>query len=112
MCYRSAWAEALKFAGISNFRFHDCRHTCGSYLAMAGYGLAEIAEILNHKTLEMAKRYTHLAEEYRAKLPMKMNKAFLADVSANVVQLVGFDLLASEEQADASKEATTLTDHT
>jgi integrase len=106
MCYRSVWAEALKLAGISNFRFHDCRHTCGSYLAMAGYGLGDIAEILNHKTLEMAKRYTHLAEEYRAKLPLKMNEAFLADVSANVVHLVDVNLPAAQGLTNSPQDAT------
>ena len=47
MDYREDWDEALKLAGITDYRFHDNRHTCGSYLAMAGYSLTDIAESQN-----------------------------------------------------------------
>jgi len=35
---------ALKRAQITDFRWHDLRHCCASYLAMNGASLAEIAE--------------------------------------------------------------------
>src|SRR5215510_2145522 len=38
---REAWEYAVKRAGISDFRFHDLRHTAASYLAMSGASLAE-----------------------------------------------------------------------
>ncbi|MBD5391642.1 site-specific integrase [bacterium] len=60
-----AWYEALSKAGISNFRFHDLRHTAASYLAMQGASLAEIADILGHKTLQMTKRYSHLSDQHK-----------------------------------------------
>lgn len=88
MEYRDDWDEALKLAGIENYRFHDNRHTCGSYLAMSGHSLAEIAELLNHKTLEMAKRYSHLADEYREKLSGRMHGEFISETSVNVVHLL------------------------
>ena len=89
MCYRIDWASALTLAGIINYRFHDNRHTCGSYLAMAGHTLTEIAELLNHKTLEMAKRYSHLADEYREKLSGRMNKEFIAEAADSFGRLSG-----------------------
>lgn len=52
---RSAWETALKHAGIPDFRFHDLRHSAVSYLAMSSASLAEIAEVLGHKTLTMVK---------------------------------------------------------
>ena len=71
---RTAWEVALKNAGISNFRFHDLRHSAASYLAMNGATLAEIAEVLGHKTLAMVKRYAHLSEQHTAKVVAAMNE--------------------------------------
>jgi len=31
-----AWKAALEESGVKNFRFHDLRHTCASYMAMEG----------------------------------------------------------------------------
>ncbi len=61
---RSAWLSALERAEIKDFRFHDLRHTAASYLAMSGATLAEIAEILGHKTLAMVKRYSHFSTDH------------------------------------------------
>jgi integrase len=58
-----------------NFRFHDLRHSAASYLAMNGASLAEIADILGHKTLQMTKRYAHLSEAHTAGVVARMNKA-------------------------------------
>jgi len=68
------WYAAMKKAGIENFRFHDLRHTAASYLAMNGATLAEIADILGHKTLQMVKRYAHLSEPHTASVVEKMNE--------------------------------------
>lgn len=71
---RATWDQALKEAKIDNFRFHDLRHSAASYLAMNGATLAEIAEVLGHKTLAMVKRYAHLSEAHTAKIVGKMNE--------------------------------------
>jgi len=67
------WYAAVEKAEIENFRFHDLRHTAASYLAMNGATLAEIADILGHKTLQMVKRYAHLSEPHTASVVEKMN---------------------------------------
>jgi integrase len=59
MDFRTALEFALNRAGITDFRWHDTRHTAGSYLAMSGVTLAEIADILGQKTIAVAKRYVH-----------------------------------------------------
>lgn len=71
---RESWERAVDKAGIQNFRFHDLRHTCASYLAMNGATLAEIAEILGHKTLSMVKRYTHLSDQHVSSVVERMNE--------------------------------------
>ena len=70
---REAFEWAVKRAGIANFRFHDLRHTAASYLAMNGASLAEIAEVLGHKTLAMVKRYAHLSEAHTRNVVQRMN---------------------------------------
>ena len=74
MDLRAPWLEALKAAQIDDFRFHDLRHSAASYLAMNGASLAEIAEVLGHKTLQMVKRYSHLSEAHTTSVVNRMNE--------------------------------------
>lgn len=70
---RTPWENALKRAEINDMRWHDLRHCTASYLVMNGASLAEIAEILGHKTLQMVKRYAHLSEAHTSKVVERMN---------------------------------------
>jgi integrase len=67
-----AWLAALHAAGIADFRFHDLRHTHGSYLAMAGATLRELMDALGHRTPEMAARYSHLAGSHKRKVAERL----------------------------------------
>ena len=60
----SAWDRALKRAGITNFRFHDLRHTWASWHVMKGTTLQELMEMGGWKSYEMVLRYAHLAPEH------------------------------------------------
>ena len=70
--FDSHWYTALKAAGIKDFRFHDLRHTCASYLASQGASLLEIADVLGHRTMAMVKRYSHLAQKHKTTVVEKM----------------------------------------
>jgi integrase len=74
----TSWRKALTAAGIKDYRFHDNRHTAASHLAMNGASLAEIAEVLGHKTLAMVKRYAHLSEAHTSKVVSRMNNALFS----------------------------------
>ena len=82
MDLRQPWEKALKQAGIEDFRFHDLRHSAASYLAMNGASLAEIAEVLGHKTLSMVKRYSHLSDKHKAGVVERMNAAIFREVAS------------------------------
>lgn len=69
-----AWEATLKAAKLDDFRFHDLRHSAASYLAMNGATLAELAEVLGHKTLAMVKRYSHLTEQHTSAVVARMNE--------------------------------------
>lgn len=71
---RQPFETALKVAEIKDFHWHDLRHCTASYLAMNGASLAEIAEVLGHKTLSMVKRYAHLSDGHVSSVVTAMNE--------------------------------------
>ena len=74
------WQRVRKETGLEGVRLHDLRHTCASELAMSGATLAEIAEVLGHKTLAMVKRYAHLTEQHTSKVVARMNERIFSDM--------------------------------
>ena len=62
-----AWRNALKRAGIENFRWHDLRHTWASWLVQNGTPLYDLQEMGGWKSAEMVRRYAHLAPAQMAK---------------------------------------------
>ncbi len=58
-----AWRNALKRAGIKNFRWHDLRHVWATWHVMAGTTIAELQELGAWKSPLMVKRYAHFAPE-------------------------------------------------
>ncbi|MDD3437264.1 MAG: site-specific integrase [Candidatus Gastranaerophilales bacterium] len=74
MDLRFQWENVLKNAKVSDFTFHDLRHTAASNLAMGGASLLEIAQILGHKTMAMVQRYSHLTEQHTADILERMNE--------------------------------------
>jgi integrase len=77
---RESFVQALKRAEITDFHWHDLRHSTASYLAMNGASLAEIAEILGHKTLQMVKRYSHLSDGHVSNVVARMNAKIFGGV--------------------------------
>ncbi|MDP2786238.1 MAG: site-specific integrase [Sulfurimicrobium sp.] len=60
----TTWRAALRTAAITDFHWHDLRHTAASYLTMSGVSLVEVAKVLGHRTLAMVARYSHLSDEH------------------------------------------------
>jgi integrase len=65
---RRAFNIACRRAEITNFRWHDLRHTHASLLAMNGASLPEIGAALGHRSEASTKRYTHLTEQHQHKV--------------------------------------------
>lgn len=61
-----AWYAALKRAGITNFRWHDLRHTWASWHIQNGTPLFALQELGGWESQEMVRRYAHLATDHLA----------------------------------------------
>jgi len=73
----SAWLTARGKAGLSDFRFHDLRHTFASYCAMSGASLRDIADLLGHASISMTLIYTHLLQSHTKDVVARMHDKFL-----------------------------------
>jgi integrase len=58
-----SFGDLLVRAQIEGFRFHDLRHTFGSWYMMNGGDLYELAKMLRHSNIEMTERYAKLGKD-------------------------------------------------
>lgn len=58
--FRRHWVRALNAAGIEDFRFHDLRHTFGSWARKAGIDLPTLKKAMNHSNITMTARYANV----------------------------------------------------
>ncbi len=65
---------ALKRAKISDFHWHDLRHTFASHLAMAGVDLRTVQELMGHQSIAMTQRYAHLSPEHKLAAVQRLNR--------------------------------------
>lgn len=68
-----AWRNALKRAGIEDFRWHDLRHTWASWHRMQGTPTHELQQLGGWKTGAMVERYAHLAPDHLANAAARLD---------------------------------------
>ncbi len=56
----TGWASACRRAKIRDLRPHDLRHTCSTWLTMAGVHEQVRDEIMGHASTDMGRRYSHI----------------------------------------------------
>lgn len=72
----SAWKIGLAKAGIEDFRFHDLRHTWASWLIQSGVPLSVLQEMGGWESIEMVRRYAHLAPNHLSEHARKIDAIF------------------------------------
>jgi integrase len=54
------WRTVRTAAKLVDFRWHDLRHSCASFLAQNGASLVEIGSVLGHSSPSITAKYAHL----------------------------------------------------
>jgi len=83
--WRKAFDKALKDTGISDFRWHDLRHTHATWLRQAGIPIEVVQRSLGHAAIGTTMRYAHVAD---AELHDSLHK--LPSVSPSSTTIVQF----------------------
>lgn len=77
---KTALRKALKRTGITDYRWHDNRHTWASILIQNGVPLNELQEMGAWNSAEMVKRYAHLSPQ-----KLKENAQVVDNILASAV---------------------------
>ena len=75
MEFRKRRESVLRQAEITDFRYHDLRHSAASYMVRNGMDLRLVAEILGHRTLQMTMRYSQLRRDHLKSAMLKAMSA-------------------------------------
>jgi len=96
--------RACRSVGVSDFRFHDLRHTAASWMRMRGADIHTVAQVLGHKDLRMAARYQHLSPAFLAEAVGLLDQAYgelknstILEAPVPVLSLPQRDQLSAEE---------------
>lgn len=81
-----SWRGALKRARLVNFRWHDLRHTWASWLVQHGTPLYDLQEMGGWKSVDMVRRYAHLAPAHMARHAALVGAVLAANHGTNTPQ--------------------------
>lgn len=77
-----AWRKALVRAGITDFRWHDLRHTWATWQRKAGTPTHELQSLGGWKTSVMVERYAHLSADHLKMAAGRIDSVFSSYDSA------------------------------
>lgn len=83
----AAWKKALARAGITDFRWHDLRHTWASWHVQAGTPLNVLQELGGWESASMVRRYAHFAADHLAEYAERLARPRMVQrAGTNLVQ--------------------------
>jgi integrase len=87
---RHPFDRACEQAGMTNFHFHDLRHTFASWLIMRGVPLATVSNLLGHTSPTMTLRYAHLSPKHLTSAVRVLDPTPCLDANSTVTNLPPF----------------------
>ncbi len=60
----NSFRKALERAGITDFRWHDLRHSAASWMLMSGADLSSVQQCLGHASQIQTQKYAHLSQNH------------------------------------------------
>lgn len=73
---KKGFAAAVKRAGITDFTFHDLRHTFASHMVMSGVDIVTVSKLLGHSSINMTMKYAHLSPDHKRLAVEKLSELF------------------------------------
>jgi len=77
---------------VSDFKWHDLRHTFAGRLVMAGVDIRTVQELMGHKSITMTMRYAHLSPKHRTEALEKLCASVTKTASEQSVGTVAVSL--------------------
>jgi integrase len=81
--FEKRWRAALMAAKITDFRFHDLRHTFASWARQNGADIADVKEGLGHSDISMTMRYAHIKPDSQETAFDRVSEAIASQSSAH-----------------------------
>ncbi|GEP11705.1 integrase [Methylobacterium gnaphalii] len=60
---KTTWRRSLAKSGVTDFRFHDNRHTAATRLLRAGANLKHVQHLLRHEDIATTTKYAHVTND-------------------------------------------------
>jgi integrase len=70
---KKSFAEVLRRAKVTGFRFHDLRHTAATRMVASGIDLIVVQDILGHACISTTMRYSHPVPERKLQAVMALD---------------------------------------
>jgi integrase len=102
---KRSFHTALKKTGITDFHFHDLRHTSASHMIMRGASPKAVQKHLNHSSLAMTERYAHLSPDFQRSEVERLNGLCDEGIQGSKKLVRSEDLLRNGEQPESCATA-------